>query len=1160
MNHQLYPKIQRKNLLKIVFALICCGIYLSSLTAYAQKSTINNAQINLSTPQTYDFNRYGNTPVSYYTGEINVSIPVYTYQDNDFTIPVSIGYNSSGFLPNKRASIVGLNWFLNAGGVISRQVNGLPDECEQTATANGDAYIGGFAGYSANKSSKYKNLDDLYNFNNYNNTNQIFNIDGCEIEPDKFTFSMPSHNGSFIIQNNGQARCLENKPYKIDLSELRVYSNSNMSTIASSKIKITTDDGYIYEFGGCMDALEIGGVEVMTSGTAKDIVVNAWHLSKITSPNGRIVSLHYKTGPNNLSNNVDPNSNFYLTTLSKIQNVSQTSQCDYFSMLASSTTLCSTASYNSCVPSINVHSIKTVYLNDITVDNTTSINFNYSPKSTAFYTDSNDFLGLQSLQKYNQNMLQLDSVSVKYNGQLDAGKSCSLVYQNLGGSYGSRQFLTSVQKKGENPYQFTYYETDKIPYPLVNKIDYWGFWKGGYSTSDSFLPDVSEDSNGDFTYGSAVREPDTTYCRVALLKEIYYPTKGKSSYFYEPHSYSYRLERRSSSSFIPLLFSASGYAGGARIKRIIDDNADNNLNVREFRYVDNFLTGGSSSSGVLLDWPRYRSSFSIRQPGITADAIVVQNNSFNTNYYPGENFIHYSEVTEISSTGNGCVNYQFTNYKTNPDDAAYIKHQTWTKLYDPTNPNLAINSTLKLSDRSFERGKPKSITYCKWNPISNTYSPVKNETTTYTQVAGDMGSYWVGVTDLYKYAEAYKIYSYAYLPLSIQTTVYNSNGQINTTSENTYNVYNQISKNTMTTSDGTIVETGNVYPQDIAGSSDAGLNPIISQNINIAQNLVNKNMFTPIMQNSTCKNGKITSVNYNLYNTYSANIYLPQTRYMYTVTNPFEDCQSFNALSSDISSDYKSMSVEDNKNTEDEDNFTVPSGYTMKISYNGVFEYDNDGTGGYFEILLNGSPVVNSNSLDYTDYGDYYHKEYAGTLTLTAGTYTITLVYHPSGYESVPFYFYGAYAASKQLIQYKFNDNLQPATTYDYDSKGHLRDIAKYGCPHTVYLWSYNYMYPVAKIEGISYSELLNSFPQSSIDNLAQTVFPSRAQIEAIRTALAGKSVLISTYSYIPLTGMATVTDPKCITTTFSYDNLGRLKTTQNNDNQILNAYDYHYK
>ena len=91
-------------------ALILFSLCILSINAYSQRENIN-----LLPPQTYDFVKYGNTPVSYFTGEVDIKVPIYTYSDKDFEIPIFAGYNSSGFVPTKRDGIVGTNWFLKCG-------------------------------------------------------------------------------------------------------------------------------------------------------------------------------------------------------------------------------------------------------------------------------------------------------------------------------------------------------------------------------------------------------------------------------------------------------------------------------------------------------------------------------------------------------------------------------------------------------------------------------------------------------------------------------------------------------------------------------------------------------------------------------------------------------------------------------------------------------------------------------------------------------------------------------------------------------------------------------------------------------------------------------------------------------------------------------------
>lgn len=66
--------------------------------------------------------------VNHATGTLGVNIPIYTLTEGSLSVPISLEYDGSGVLVEAAASNVGLNWQLNAGGFISREVRGLPDE------------------------------------------------------------------------------------------------------------------------------------------------------------------------------------------------------------------------------------------------------------------------------------------------------------------------------------------------------------------------------------------------------------------------------------------------------------------------------------------------------------------------------------------------------------------------------------------------------------------------------------------------------------------------------------------------------------------------------------------------------------------------------------------------------------------------------------------------------------------------------------------------------------------------------------------------------------------------------------------------------------------------------------------------------------------------
>lgn len=78
-------------------------------------------------PEASALAKYGNIPVSAYTGVPNISVPVYTIQAGDIKVPISLNYHASGIRVDEEASWVGLGWSLQANGVISRVIRGKDD-------------------------------------------------------------------------------------------------------------------------------------------------------------------------------------------------------------------------------------------------------------------------------------------------------------------------------------------------------------------------------------------------------------------------------------------------------------------------------------------------------------------------------------------------------------------------------------------------------------------------------------------------------------------------------------------------------------------------------------------------------------------------------------------------------------------------------------------------------------------------------------------------------------------------------------------------------------------------------------------------------------------------------------------------------------------------
>ena len=77
-------------------------------------------------PEAAAMTRYADTPVSYCLGIAQVSIPLYEIKSRSLTLPISLSYDASGVRVDAVSGPVGLNWTLEAGGVITRTVAGIP--------------------------------------------------------------------------------------------------------------------------------------------------------------------------------------------------------------------------------------------------------------------------------------------------------------------------------------------------------------------------------------------------------------------------------------------------------------------------------------------------------------------------------------------------------------------------------------------------------------------------------------------------------------------------------------------------------------------------------------------------------------------------------------------------------------------------------------------------------------------------------------------------------------------------------------------------------------------------------------------------------------------------------------------------------------------------
>ena len=133
-------------------------------------------------------------------------------------------------------------------------------------------------------------------------------------------------------------------------------------------------------------------------------------------------------------------------------------------------------------------------------------------------------------------------------------------------------------------------------------------------------------------------------------------------------------------------------------------------------------------------------------------------------------------------------------------------------------------------------------------------------------------------------------------------------------------------------------------------------------------------------------------------------------------------------------------------------------------------------------------------------------------------------------------------------------------TYHNRDSRGNLRYISKDDADKVVYLWGYSQQYPIAEIVGATYSEVTAKIAESTLNTIAAKNEPAPTDFTTINNLRSQlPNALITTYTYRPLVGILTMTDPRGVVTKYDYDSFGRLNKTTKAD-RVIETYDYHYK
>lgn len=134
-------------------------------------------------------------------------------------------------------------------------------------------------------------------------------------------------------------------------------------------------------------------------------------------------------------------------------------------------------------------------------------------------------------------------------------------------------------------------------------------------------------------------------------------------------------------------------------------------------------------------------------------------------------------------------------------------------------------------------------------------------------------------------------------------------------------------------------------------------------------------------------------------------------------------------------------------------------------------------------------------------------------------------------------------------------------TYHKYDTYGHPLYLTQSDGLDVVYIWSYGSMYPVLEIRNATYTQVSTALGSSLMSSIPGMENPTDAQLEGYAATLRESldDAMVTLYTYRPLVGVSSVTDPSGRKTTYEYDGFGRLIKVTDEDGNPLESYEYNY-
>lgn len=490
-------------------------------------------------PEAAAFAKYGEVPVSTYSGIPKVEVPLYQISHGDIQLPIGLSYHASGIKVDEEASWVGLGWVLNAGGVISRTVMGADDlvgggyyfsslpDLSKTYTSRSQYYAGFTSDlvdadcdfdFFASQGIPLTIDDQFLSFQNY------------DFQPDQYTYNVGSYSGTFIIKRDKSGNPEAVVTNRHDKLLIRPFFSTSQYVL--DKFEVTTPNGIVYTF----EEIE----EYLQPNTGL-VIPSAWYVTKVTGASGKQLRFAYLRRNTNIKNVGARKSNGIAPICLQIAGSDGCS-----SSFWSETTVEGIREYR--VPVLS------------------EIDFEYGV--VKFSSTDNERVDLPNGNRLNQlevfmrgaDGTQASEPQKRYVFQYDYFVATTADADG-GENYFSQDHLTkrlklvkvieasldqSIPLADCPTHTFSYVASPSLPAKTSLARDHWGYYNGQLGNTTLYakfkgFPSDNFITSSVFEFPGADREADSRYTAANSLQTITYPTGGSIELVMESNTYDYTL-------------------------------------------------------------------------------------------------------------------------------------------------------------------------------------------------------------------------------------------------------------------------------------------------------------------------------------------------------------------------------------------------------------------------------------------------------------------------------------------------------------------------------------------------------------------------------------------------------------------------------------------